>query len=99
MIEFVLEVLPKVGHYERALSLMKKNIPLAMVEEGCLNYEIIILEKFDDRFYLLEKWSDQTTLDKHKQQEYLKQFRNEINDLLHSPYKQLSIDVFNELKK
>lgn len=50
MIEFVLEVLPKIGHYEQVLSLMKKNVPLAMGEEGCLKYEIIILEAFDDRF-------------------------------------------------
>ena len=60
-------------------------VPLTRAEAGCLNYDLH-QDPLDRRLFIFyENWIDQTALDEHLNQPYLKTLRNKSQKLFADP--------------
>jgi quinol monooxygenase YgiN len=54
-------------------------------ETGCLTYALHTANDEPDRVALVERWADQTALDAHMQQPYLRKLFADLDDVLAEP--------------
>lgn len=54
-------------------------------EEGNINYDLHVSKDDDRLFILYENWKNQSALDNHMNQPYLKSFLSKTDELLESP--------------
>ena len=79
MIEFILQIEPKVAKSHLMLSQLKEAQQKALHEKGCLCYEIFINNNI---ILLHEKWENQECLDIHLSLDYLKDLKQSMRENL-----------------
>jgi quinol monooxygenase YgiN len=79
----VLQAKPGTGPALR--DLMVTSAQATHAEPGCLTYALHAANDEPDRVALVERWADQTALDAHMQQPYLRKLFADLEEVLAAP--------------
>jgi len=85
MIVLAVKIRSKAEKIEETAQFLGKFPEKANQEPGCLQYELLRGARDPQLFFFFEKWEDQTALDRHNTQSYLKEFHTRFDELLECP--------------
>lgn len=85
MITDLIKFVIKPEFIDEAVDLFKEQLNNTRNEEGCVSDSVFQLKNEPATFYLLIKWKDRDSLQKHMQQPYDREFRINMDRLLAGP--------------
>ena len=78
-------VYPKAGEAEAVKEAILENIPKVRKEQGCLRYDLHVLQGGGDKFLFYEIWADKTAFEAHRVAPHILAYREKVKDLLEKP--------------
>ena len=83
-------ITPKPGKLDEAAELFTRVIPMVHDEPGC---ELYSLHRNADKLVMIEKWTDEDALDKHRRAPSLAEIGARMGDLFDEPMQVLVVDA------
>ena len=88
MIHVIAILKAKTGMRDAIIARVQENLPNVLAEEGCIEYRPLIDSSVDgsgfgsDTLVIVEKWQDERCLKNHAASSHMKEYGEQVKDLL-----------------